>query len=103
MAMTMHSQISVRRCAVGVLGTVVFCAVIGCGECDADDGGGSEADRARSGNARLSTLAPIMNTGRTVGGYAKRFGNPHDNPYDNQQTSRAGRDLCILQNGLCTE
>lgn len=97
--MTMHSQISVRRCAVGVLGTVVFCAVIGCGECDADDGGGSEADRARSGNARLSTLAPIMNSGRAVGGYAKRFGNP----YDNQQTSRAGRDLCILQNGLCTE
>ncbi len=97
--MTMHSQISVRRCAVGLLGTVVFCAVIGCGECDGEDGGGSDSDRARSGNSRLSTLAPIMNSGRTVGGYAKRSGNP----YGNQQTSRAGRDLCIQQNGPCTE
>ncbi|CAN5841848.1 hypothetical protein BH11PSE13_BH11PSE13_16520 [soil metagenome] len=97
--MTMHAQISVRRCAVGVLGTVVFCAVIGCGECVDDDGGGSDVGRERSGNSRLSTLAPIMHSGLAFGGYAKRS----ENPYVNLQTSRAGRDRCIPQNGPCTE
>ena len=92
--MTMHAQIPVRRCTIGVLGTVVLCAVIGCSDCDGDDGGSGDADRARTGNSRLSTLAPIMNSGRAFGGYAKRSGG---------QYVKAGRDLCMPQNGPCTE
>jgi hypothetical protein len=91
--MTMHTQISVLRCGAGVLGTVVLCAVIRCVGCD--DGGGSDAEGARTGNSRLSTLAPIMNSGRPFGGYAKS--------YNGQYTSKEGRDLCVPQNGPCTE